>query len=67
MWVVAYVDDCDIAAEDPRDAQLFFETVNKEWKSKIVDAEFMLGTRRTRRTENGITKIHLSMAASNQP
>ena len=60
-WLLAFVDDIDCASEHPEDAQLIFDTMNKEWKCKEVDFSYMVGVKRTFTNEEGVRTMHMTM------
>ena len=47
VYALIHADDCDMIGDNDEILMEVYNIVNKRWKSKLVDASFMLGTKRT--------------------
>jgi hypothetical protein len=62
-WMLAHVDDCDIAGENDALLQEILEVCKSIWTIEVVSSDFMLGIRRriTRGSDGKVATVKLDM------
>jgi hypothetical protein len=64
VWMLVWTDDCDCVGEGDEVLNEVFKRINAKWESKIVDASYILGMKRTvTNTDTGAMEVELSMTA----
>ena len=63
-WMVVHVDDIDGAAQDPRDAKLILDKMQKKFGISVIEPKYMLGIQRDISTNaDGVVTLEMSQVA----
>ena len=61
--MLTHVDDVDMLSDETETLERVFEMVEKEWPVKRVPSDFLLGFKREKFSEGGVTYVRMTQAA----